>query len=264
MPLVAVDEPQPGALEDLRVEVATVVDDDAHRAPRARSDAPRVREHARDAVDILRDRRSARPARRPAELEVAALVEAEQLVGVAVLLVVVDQPRVRRRRDDAVVRPARSIVARVAVEHPGDSRLGRARRRTPRSDRACRACSGAGTGEPTRPACIPAVLVAPVRARAAARAGSRGRNASSAAPTAQTARGRPAARRRADLLDERAEVEELLGRRRRVPGTDVARTPPVDSGPAARTPRLRVRPEEVAAERVEVVRAGLDPHRGAR
>ena len=44
------------------------------------------------------------------------LVEAQQLVRVAVLLVVVDQPRVGRRRDDAVERPAQVELARVAVE----------------------------------------------------------------------------------------------------------------------------------------------------
>ncbi len=32
MPLVTVDEPQPGTLEDLRVEIASIVDDDADAA----------------------------------------------------------------------------------------------------------------------------------------------------------------------------------------------------------------------------------------
>ena len=45
----------------------------------------------------------------------AALVQLEQLVRVAMLLVVVDQTRVRRRRDHGVERPADVQVPRVAV-----------------------------------------------------------------------------------------------------------------------------------------------------
>ena len=66
--------------------------------------------------------------------------------------------------------------------------------------------------------------------------------------------------RRADLLDERAEVEQLLGRRRGVPGAHVARR--LTRVAAARLERLglRVGPEQVAPQRVEVVGARLDAH----
>ena len=91
------------------------------RAPRWRCSTG-IREHVRDPVDVVRDRRPARPACRAAQLAITALVESEQLVGVAMLLVVVDQARVRRRGHDAVVRPAEVELARVAVEHLGDVR----------------------------------------------------------------------------------------------------------------------------------------------
>ena len=68
-------------------------------------------------VDVLLDRGLARPSRSRAELPLAPVVEPEQLVGVAVLLVVVDQARIRRRGDDAVVRPAQLELPRVPVEH---------------------------------------------------------------------------------------------------------------------------------------------------
>ena len=48
----------------------------------------------------------------------ARVVEAEQLVRVPVLLVVVDQAGVRRRGDDAVERRVVLDAARVAVQHP--------------------------------------------------------------------------------------------------------------------------------------------------
>ena len=66
-----------------------------------------------------RTRRSppAGPSSRPAELEVAAFVDTEQLVGVAVLLVVVDQAGIRRRGDDAVEAALEVDRARVAMEH---------------------------------------------------------------------------------------------------------------------------------------------------
>ena len=50
------------------------------------------------------------------DLVLAQIVEPEQLVGVAVLLVVVDQSRVRRGGDDGVERPTELDLARVAVQ----------------------------------------------------------------------------------------------------------------------------------------------------
>ena len=62
VPLVPLVEPEAGALEDLRVEIATVVDHDAHRAPPGASDAG-VRKHLGDPVDVVPDRGPAGPPR---------------------------------------------------------------------------------------------------------------------------------------------------------------------------------------------------------
>ena len=74
----------------------------------------RALEHLRDARDVLRDRRLRRAA---AEFERAEVLEPEQLVRVPVLLVIVDQARVRRGRDHAVERAAEVEHPCVAVEH---------------------------------------------------------------------------------------------------------------------------------------------------
>ncbi len=66
------------------------------------------------------ERRERRPRCGGADLPLAPVVELEQLVRVAVLLVVVDQARIRRRGEDGVERPAESSLARVAVQ---DGRL---------------------------------------------------------------------------------------------------------------------------------------------
>ena len=92
MPLVPVDEPEPGSLEDLRVEIAPIVDDDAH-PPAEDERRAGVLEDTRDAVDVLLDRSAAGAARGPSELEIVALVDTQELVRVAMLLVVVDQAR---------------------------------------------------------------------------------------------------------------------------------------------------------------------------
>ena len=114
------------------------------------------------------------------------------------LLVVVDQPRVRRRGEDRVEAPAeRRARARRRAGPPPRARAS-APARTPSPARACRARSGAGSARASldRPALAP-VLVAPVRRPLGRRAGSRGRSASSAAPSARRARARRAGRPRA-------------------------------------------------------------------
>ena len=116
VPLEPVVQAQAGAPQDLRIEVAAVVDDDAHRGL-GRQVLSCVREHGGDAVDVGLDRLPADTPCRPSELALPALVQAEQLVGVAVLLVVVDQARIRRRGDDAVERATEIELARVAVPH---------------------------------------------------------------------------------------------------------------------------------------------------
>ena len=119
-------ELEPGALEDLRVEVAAVVDDDEHaarraRARRRRSRAPRAMP-SRYASSAARDV----PALGGAELELAPVVEAEQLVRVPVLLVVVDQARVRRRGER---RRRTSSAYSTSRASPWRTRAPRARRR---------------------------------------------------------------------------------------------------------------------------------------
>ena len=65
-------------------------------APPGRSDARARAQHGRDPLAVGRERGAARPGGRRAELELAQVVEVEKLVGGAVLLVVVDQPGIRR------------------------------------------------------------------------------------------------------------------------------------------------------------------------
>ena len=152
--------------------------------------------------------------------------EAEQLVGVAMLLVVVDQARVRRRRDDGVERPAELELA----ARRRDARRHRPRRhgrqRSSRSGRACRACTAGETGAPPRRADTSAGACGTSTARAAARAGSRGRSGSCAGPSGRPARGRRAGRR-----PRRS--------RRRATGSGEARRRPAARTRHARTARPR-------------------------
>ena len=68
-------------------------------------------------LHVVADRLRVDAALGGAQLQLAAVVEPEQLVRVAVLLVVVDEAWVRRRRDHAVERPGQVELPRVAVEH---------------------------------------------------------------------------------------------------------------------------------------------------
>src|SRR5439155_9099868 len=105
---------QARAVEDLRIQVTTIVDDDEERRTRAEK-RPRALEHRSDPVRVGGERGAARACRGGAELALAPVVEAEELIGVAVLLVVVDQSRIRRRGDDGVEPPAQLDLERVAV-----------------------------------------------------------------------------------------------------------------------------------------------------
>ena len=95
MALVPGLDAEPRTLEDLRVEVAAVVDDD-HDGRASREDTADVGKYLGGSVDVGGDGCDARPCRRRTDLELAAIVQAEKLVGVAMLLVVVDEPGVRR------------------------------------------------------------------------------------------------------------------------------------------------------------------------
>ena len=105
---------EPRAAQDVGEQVTPVVDDDAHRGAR-RQVAARVREDVGHSLDVCPDRIAADAPGGTAELGLAPLVEAKQLIGVAVLLVVVDQTRIRRRGDDGVERAAEVQLTRVAV-----------------------------------------------------------------------------------------------------------------------------------------------------
>ena len=180
-----------------------------------------VREHVGNAVDVVLDRRPTRAPGGPAELEITPLVDAEQLVRVAVLLVVVDQARIRRRRDDAVVRAFEIDRAGVAVQHPGDATVGPSgRERLDPLERVERVAQQEAAGRLDRLALTP-VLEAPVRLEPGL---ARELEVEVRCPARRSGRARQHDAqhvRRADLLDERAEVEQLLGRSRREPGAHV-------------------------------------------
>ncbi len=97
----------PAAAQDPVVEAARVVHDD-HDAPRAAKRPPRP---PKDGGDVLAVPRHAAP-----DLVVVSSRQAEQLERVGVLLVVVDEPRVRRRGEDEVDRPGWVDEPRIAVE----------------------------------------------------------------------------------------------------------------------------------------------------
>jgi hypothetical protein len=100
------------------MEAAAVVDDNEDR-PVSAHGAGGARERRRDPVEVRVDGGSARSVRRGPDFSLTPVVETEQLVRVAMLLVVVDQPRVRRRGDDGLEAAGQLRLARVAVQHVG-------------------------------------------------------------------------------------------------------------------------------------------------
>src|SRR5439155_16326694 len=68
-----------------------------------------------DSIDICLDCAAARPVDGGPQFELAQIVEAEQLVGRPVLLVIVDQTGIGRRRDEAVEYGAVGELARIAM-----------------------------------------------------------------------------------------------------------------------------------------------------
>src|SRR5262249_59352837 len=97
------------------------------------------------------------------ELELRAIVELEQLVCVTVLLVVVDEPGIRRRRDDAVEASRKIVRPRVAVDDRGRDppRTDTRELLQPRERVQCVTAQELRSGV-DRTAC-PLVLVTPVR-----------------------------------------------------------------------------------------------------
>ena len=90
MPREALLENDAGTLEDLRIEVVGVVHDD-HDGRTASQEPARIHHRPGNRVDVGSLRGLGSAAHRWADLVGAPILEAEQLVGVAVLLVVVDQ-----------------------------------------------------------------------------------------------------------------------------------------------------------------------------
>src|SRR6476646_2705106 len=93
VPGAAALEPETGPAGDVVVERAAVVDDERDGGVAAQG-AARVRQHLGDAVAVGGDGAGAGALGGGAQLQLAAVIEAEQLVGISVLLVVVDQARV--------------------------------------------------------------------------------------------------------------------------------------------------------------------------
>src|SRR5262249_45061455 len=91
VPPAALLQLEAGALEDLLVQPARVVDDHHHRRARPQRRAG-VAEHRRHVGHVGLERRPARPLRGGADLHRAQVGQVEQLERVAVLLVVVDPP----------------------------------------------------------------------------------------------------------------------------------------------------------------------------
>ncbi len=249
MPAQPLLEPESCAVEDLGEEIAPVGDDHADGRAGAQVLA-RVGEHGRDPVHVRRQRRLRRAA---AELELAEVREPEQLVRVAVLLVVVDEPGVRRRGDDAVEAAAVVELASVPVE---DGRGTAARAQTserldPR-DRVEPVAREEVRRALHRPA-LPLVLVAPVRAVL------RGAREVEVEVRRQPGRaGGPGEDHAQDVgvlggVDEAAEGEQLARGPRRVPAADERRR-----RPGRRLGQLPERVAHVALEREQVVLRGLD------
>ena len=135
------------------------------RAHRGQSSEPRSAEGPMETPATYSSiARSARPARRSPQLALAPIVEPEDLVRVPVLLVVVDEARVRRRGDDRVeashrARPASRRRGTRSLRVPGARPCG-----TTSAAPACRGGSGErNLSASSHGSARAAVLVAPVR-----------------------------------------------------------------------------------------------------
>ena len=108
-------ELQPRRGKNIGVEAPPIVDDDQDRGAGLERRA-QILEHRSDSLRVVRERCPRGAARGRPQLLLAQIVEPEQFVGVAVLLVVVDQARVGRRGDDAVEGGFQPDRARVSVQ----------------------------------------------------------------------------------------------------------------------------------------------------
>src|SRR5581483_7666217 len=147
--------------EDLRVQASRVVDDDDHRRPRG--ELPAGVGERRDHVFDIGSHGGVGPTTGGGtDLFLAPVVEVEQLVGVAVLLVVVDQAGVRRRRDDAGGSSWKIDLARVGV-HDRDLGVGSNQREVAQAADRVQRVAAQELERLLDGAAGAAVLVAPVR-----------------------------------------------------------------------------------------------------
>src|SRR5688572_28831125 len=262
VPLEPLIEAKPCTVQNFRIQPTPIVYNDADGGVWCKAPA-RVGENACDTVHVRADGLAADAVGRPAELVPSPLVHAEQLVRIAMLLVVVDQPRVRRRRDEGVERPAEVERARVSMQDRR-ARVGIANPREALDavERVARVAEQKPSRLLDRPA-RPAVLVAPVRLHWR---GPReieiemGRSAGGArSPRKDHAKDVD----RCDALYELAEVQQLRRGVRRVPGTDEGRRVRRITAAGLECGRLVARPQKVAAQGIEVVTSRLDPHEEA-
>ena len=97
-------EREPRSGKDRRVQTPRVVHDDHDRRVPPKL-TRRIREHRCHVGNVTGRRALARPGGSCSDLFVTTVAEAQKLIRVTVLLVVVDEARVRRRRDDSVGPP---------------------------------------------------------------------------------------------------------------------------------------------------------------
>ena len=158
---------------------------------------------------------------------------------------------------DAVVRALEVDHPRVAVQRPGDIAVGPGRgERLDSIERVERVAQEEPPRRIDRPAFAP-MLEAPVRLEL--RLARELEIEMGRAPGRPSRPGEHDAKHigRADLIDEGAEVEQLLRRRRRIPRAHVRRRPTRVASTRLERLRFGVSPEKIASERVEVVRPRL-------
>src|SRR6476661_198475 len=250
-------ETEAGPFEDLRIELAPIVDDDHDRGA-SPQDGPGVQQHLDDPVRVSSQGSTRVAGGGCADLELASIVQPEQFVRVAMLLVVVDQARVRRGGEHAVVAAGQPLLAHVPVDHRGAAATGpdtrellqarqRVERVTPQELR--------GRLDGTA---FAAMLVTPVglALRLARKLEVEVGRA--------TCRSRRAGKDYAEhvcmfvFVDQRTEAEQLSSRLRREPLADIrGRTF------AERLAHARVDRAELLLQHERVVRTGLDVHEQA-
>jgi hypothetical protein len=241
-------EPEPGRGENPVVEAAPVVDHNHDLSPGAQR-AARVCQNGGDIVAVS--------LHAAADLLAVAPFEAEELIGVRVLLVVVDETRIGRRGQHEVDRRRRIHEPRIAVQYVDGLRRARLRELLHPLHRVTHVAPEKLLRLPHRPAHAP-VLVAEVLAVHRLR-----REVEIVVPRKARRTGRA---REDDLpelrvggaFDPLAEGHELSERARRIPA------PEIPSGSAHLRTGLAFRePDDVCKESGRFVDTRLRPHQQA-